>query len=80
MVNLSDVERNVRNKKLRADKWDLVIQVSFRTGTSKYNSLEDTIFVESQTVKSSGRGAFKAGVRISKLYSPQTKIMLYRWA
>ncbi|CAF9935254.1 MAG: hypothetical protein HETSPECPRED_009715 [Heterodermia speciosa] len=53
-----------------------VILVSFRTGTSKYKNLEDGIFVGSETVKSLGERAFKAGVRISKLYSSKTNITL----
>lgn len=58
------------------DRWNLVILVSFRTGTSKYKNLEDGIFVGSETVKSLGERAFKAGVRISKLYSSKTNITL----
>ena len=58
------------------DEWNLVILVSFRTGTSKYNNLEDIILVGSETVKSLGGGAFKGGVRISKLYSSKTNITL----
>ena len=61
---------------MRTDEWNLVILVRFRTGTSKYKNLEDSIFVGSETVKSLGGGAFKAGVRISKLYSSKTNITL----
>ncbi|KAL8710653.1 MAG: hypothetical protein Q9220_004877 [cf. Caloplaca sp. 1 TL-2023] len=53
-----------------------VILVSFKTGTAKYKNLQDSIFVASETVKSLGGGAFLAGVRISKVYSSETNVIL----
>lgn len=53
--------------------------VSFRTGAAKYKNLEDSIFVASETVKSLGGGGFRAGLKISKVYSTKTNIAL-GWA
>ncbi|MCJ1272291.1 hypothetical protein MMC21_000077 [Puttea exsequens] len=53
-----------------------VFIVSFRTGAAKYKNLEDSIFVASETVKALGGGYFRAGLRISKLYSTKTDVTL----
>jgi len=53
-----------------------VFVVRFRTGAKKYKNLEDSIFVASETVKSLGGGVFRAGLKISKLYSTKTNVTL----
>ena len=53
-----------------------VFVVSFRTGAEKYKNLEDSIFVASETVKALGGGYFRAGLKISKLYSTKTNVEL----
>ena len=58
------------------ENWSVVILVSFKTGTTKYKNLQDSIFVGSETVKSLGGGTFLAGVKISKLYSSKTNVTL----
>lgn len=50
--------------------------VSFRTGAAKYKNLEDSIFVASETVKSLGGGDFRAGLKVSKVYSTKTDVLL----
>lgn len=54
----------------------LVFVVSFRTGAARYKNLEDSIFVASETVSSLPGGAFRAGLKISKLYSTPTNVTL----
>lgn len=50
--------------------------VSFRTGSAKYQNLEDGIFVASETVKALGNGDFRVGLRVSKVFATQTNITL----
>lgn len=50
--------------------------VSLRTGPAKYQNLEDSIFVASETVKALGNGDFRVELRVSKLFATQTNTTL----
>ena len=56
--------------------WITVFLVSFRTGAAKYKNLEDSVFVASETVRSLGGGAFRAGAHISKVFCTPTNITI----
>ncbi|KAL6722359.1 hypothetical protein ACLMJK_001466 [Lecanora helva] len=73
---LTSVITGTGNENIPFGAFQSVFVVSFRTGAPKYKNLEDSIFVASETVKSLGGGFFRAGLRISKLYSTQTNITL----
>ncbi|CAD6583131.1 MAG: hypothetical protein ASARMPRED_001240 [Alectoria sarmentosa] len=53
-----------------------VFVISFRTGSAKYQNLENSIFVASETVKALGNGNFRVGLRVSKLYGTKTNVTL----
>ena len=56
-----------------------VFFVQFRTGAAKYKNLENSLFVASETVtalKEGQQGDFRAGLKVSKLYSTPTNITL----
>lgn len=71
--------RCARKSDEETDEWCIVFFVTFRTGAAKYKNLENSLFVGSETVKSitgGKNGDFKAGLRISKLYSTKTDVHL----
>lgn len=53
-----------------------VFVVSFRTGSTKYQSLENGLFVASETVKALGNGDFRVGLRVSKVFATKTNVTL----
>ncbi|KAF5874779.1 putative lipase gdsl protein [Botrytis fragariae] len=54
-----------------------VLTPTFRGGESKYKSLENTVFVASETVSDSGiPGKFLLGVKISKVFASKTNITI----
>ena len=67
---------SIKTSKQRTHGQTIVFLVSFRTGAAKYKNLQDSIFVASQTVASLDGKSFRAGLRISKVYSTKTNVTL----
>jgi hypothetical protein len=55
----------------------IVLIPAFRGGESHYKTLENSVFVASETVSDSGiPGKFILGVKISKVYASKTNITI----
>ena len=61
--------------RLCADFVAIVFVVAFRTGSAKYKELENSIFVGSETVRSTPGGKqFLAGLQVSQVISTKTNV------
>lgn len=73
-VHLFKTERHERS---RINLFRLVWVPRFRGGSSKYANLQNSVFVGSETVSSGANpGEFYVGVKISKVFSTNTSVVI----